>query len=707
MVVSRGEEFLADARARGAAATLVPDDAFAALAALAGAVRARSDAQVVGITGSVGKTSTKDILAALVRPHRRTVAAEDGFNNEIGLPLTLCRIEPDTEVVVAELSMRGLGQIRDLARIARPHVGVITSIAPVHLELLGSMENIARAKAELLEELETGVRRGAAGGRAGARAVRAGRASTCGASTRRRRRFEDGRTRVRWRGRDVVFGFTARHQVANAAAALTAAEALGLEPPREPVDVEFSRWRSQEVALPGGGLLINDAWNANPVAMRAALAHLLERADGRRTVAVLGDMAELGPEAPRFHGEIGEAALEVDVVVGVGELARGYSPDEWVATAADAVELVARRRAARRRDPREGLALGWARGRRGRSRGAAVVIRVLIAAGVALVLSIAIGPRFIEFLRRNEFGQHIREEGPKHHLAKQGTPTMGGLLILFAATIGFLPVSHFRLQVADGAVRDARVRGDRVPRRLHQAHAQAVARALGPVEARPPRGRDGRRRRRRAPPSPEHQRLHPRRRRLGAALVRVVPVPLPRDRRRVERDEPRRRRRRPPRGDGDHRPVHVHGDERRLVRPVERHPAERNLTKLDLAIVGAALIGAAIGFLWFNAFPAEMQMGDTGSMAFGGALAAFAIMMKVEFLLLFLGGIFVIEALSVMIQVFSFKRFGRRVFLMAPIHHHFEMKAWSETKIMVRFWIVGGLLCAVGFALYYRYYFAL
>ena len=98
-------------------------------------------------------------------------------------------------------------------------------------------------------------------------------------------------------------------------------------------------------------------------------------------------------------------------------------------------------------------------------------------------------------------------------------------------------------------------------------------------------------------------------------------------------------------------------------------------------------------------------MGDTGSMAFGGALAAFAIMMKVEILLLFIGGIYVIEALSVMIQVFSFKRFGRRVFLMAPIHHHFEMKAWSETKITIRFWIIAALLCAVGFALYYRYYF--
>jgi phospho-N-acetylmuramoyl-pentapeptide-transferase len=135
------------------------------------------------------------------------------------------------------------------------------------------------------------------------------------------------------------------------------------------------------------------------------------------------------------------------------------------------------------------------------------------------------------------------------------------------------------------------------------------------------------------------------------------------------------------------------------------NPAHRNLTKLDLAIIGAALIGAAIGFLWYNAFPAEVIMGDTGSMAFGGAIATFAIMTKTEVLLLLIGGIFVIEALSVMIQVFTFKYLGRRVFLMAPIHHHFEMKAWSETKIMVRFWIVAGIFCAAGFALFYRYYF--
>jgi phospho-N-acetylmuramoyl-pentapeptide-transferase len=124
---------------------------------------------------------------------------------------------------------------------------------------------------------------------------------------------------------------------------------------------------------------------------------------------------------------------------------------------------------------------------------------------------------------------------------------------------------------------------------------------------------------------------------------------------------------------------------------------------LDLAILGASLVGASIGFLWYNAFPAQVFMGDTGSMGLGGALAAFAIMTKTESLLILIGGIFVIEALSVIVQVVSFKRFGRRVLLMAPLHHHFEMKAWSETRIMVRFWIVTAILCACGFVLYYRY----
>ena len=131
----------------------------------------------------------------------------------------------------------------------------------------------------------------------------------------------------------------------------------------------------------------------------------------------------------------------------------------------------------------------------------------------------------------------------------------------------------------------------------------------------------------------------------------------------------------------------------------------RDASSLDLAILGAAITGGAIGFLWYNAFPAEVFMGDTGSMAIGVAIGAFAVMTKTELLLLLIGGIFVVEAVSVILQVFSFRYWGRRLFLMTPIHHHFEMKAWSETKIMVRFWILCAILCALAFALYYRYYF--
>ena len=141
---------------RGAAATLLPDEPFEAFAALGSLVRDRSEARVVGITGSTGKTSTKDILAALCAPAARTVAAEASFNNEIGVPLTLCRLEPDTEVCILELAMRGFGQIADLCRIARPHVGVITNVGPVHLELVGSLEGVQRAKGELVAALPPG-----------------------------------------------------------------------------------------------------------------------------------------------------------------------------------------------------------------------------------------------------------------------------------------------------------------------------------------------------------------------------------------------------------------------------------------------------------------------------------------------------------------------------------------------------------------------
>ena len=134
----------------------MPDHAHAALAVIAGTVRDRSSARVVGITGSTGKTTTKDILAALCSPHLRTIASEANYNNELGVPLTLCRIEPDTELCIVEMGMRGLGQIAWLASFAKPDIGLITNVGPVHLELVETIENVARAKAELIDALPPG-----------------------------------------------------------------------------------------------------------------------------------------------------------------------------------------------------------------------------------------------------------------------------------------------------------------------------------------------------------------------------------------------------------------------------------------------------------------------------------------------------------------------------------------------------------------------
>ena len=316
VAIGRGVDHLDDALERGAAATLVPEEPFAAMAALGRAVRDRSSARVVGITGSTGKTSTKDILAALCAPSAVTVAAEASYNNEIGVPLTLCRLDPDTEVCVLELAMRGFGQIAELCEIARPEIGVVTNVGPAHLELVGSLEGVLRAKGELVTALPPGgtaiVPEEFPVGREDITIVRV---------TEPEVSFEDDRAIVG----GVRFNVGSRHQAANAAVALAALDALGLPRPAS-VDVDFSRWRGEEVELPGGGLLINDAYNANPVSMRAALDYLAERAGSRRRVAILGDMAELGSGAPEFHRQIGEEAARVGVeaLVAVGKLARGY-----------------------------------------------------------------------------------------------------------------------------------------------------------------------------------------------------------------------------------------------------------------------------------------------------------------------------------------------------------------------------------------------
>ena len=330
------------------------------------------------------------------------------------------------------------------------------------------------------------------------------------------------------------------------------------------------------------------------------------------------------------------------------------------------------------------------------------MVRVLVAGILAMVISIVAGPKFIDFLRRNEFGQQIRADGPQGHSVKQGTPTMGGLLIMVSMSVPFLIFSYRTLEAltvffvtlgcaAIGFVDDwtklTHRRSLGLAGRWKLALLLVISVFVGIVVNResfetsiylPLAGVD----------------LD-----LSWAWYGLLFVMIAGAANGVNLTDGL---------DGlaagtvtislfTYTAIGV------IAWIVSNRVGAEDVGQLDLAILGASLIGAAIGFLWYNAFPAQVFMGDTGSMGLGGALAMFAIMTKTEILLLLIGGVFLIEALSVILQVVSFKWFGRRIFLMAPSHHHFEMKAWSEARIMVRFWIVALILCACAFVLYYRY----
>jgi UDP-N-acetylmuramoyl-tripeptide--D-alanyl-D-alanine ligase len=325
-------------------------DPLDALQRLASAWRRRIDASVVGVTGSTGKTSTKDILRALLP--WRVHASPANYNTEIGLPLALLGAAPDANVIVLEMAMRGRGQIAELARIASPDVGVITNVGPVHLELLGTIEAIAAAKAEILAGLEDS---GTAVLPADADALE----PHLGESLRvvsfgpggdvfaRTAEVEGGRTTA-----EVVtpegeatfeFPFSEAHNLRNALAAVAAGTVLGARPEamaERAGDIRISELRGERVTLPRDILVINDSYNANPLSMRAALDHLATL-DGRK-VAVMGEMAELGPDGPGYHRELGAhaRAVGVDLVVGVGDLALDYAPDTHVPDVEGAIETV-------------------------------------------------------------------------------------------------------------------------------------------------------------------------------------------------------------------------------------------------------------------------------------------------------------------------------------------------------------------------------
>ena len=373
-----GHDFLEEVAAAGAVAVLCrtgrsrplpgvcvleADEPLTALGAIARQVRRAWGGKVIGIAGSNGKTSTKDMLAALCAPHVPTLATHRNHNNRLGLPLTLFRLERGHALCICELGTSEIGELADLAAIAEPEIGLVTNIAPEHLEFLGDLEGVAREEAALLAALPAH----------GEAVVPAHepllapylrddlRATTFGepGGDVRCLAWEPGAEGTRalldvmGERVELTVPLRAAHHAANLAAAAAAYVRAGLPLAglaEGAAAIELSPFRGQELARHGGGVLVNDAYNANPVSVESALAALVERAEGARTVAVLGTMAELGPDAPRWHAEAGHACarLGIDVVIGVGELAAGYATAaegcewHWAADVPEAADLLPR-----------------------------------------------------------------------------------------------------------------------------------------------------------------------------------------------------------------------------------------------------------------------------------------------------------------------------------------------------------------------------
>jgi UDP-N-acetylmuramoyl-tripeptide--D-alanyl-D-alanine ligase len=314
------------ARCAAPGVLLAADDPLAALQRLATAWRRELGCATIGVTGSTGKTSTKDILAALLAPHRRTVASPANFNTEIGLPLAILGAPAGTEALVLELAMRGPGQIAELTAIAEPDVGVVVNVGPVHLEVMGSVEAVAAAKAELLRDMPAG---GTAVVPAGERLLDPHLRTDLDVVTFGEGgdvwlvEADGGRVVVDARGErvELELSYSQAYNRLNTLAAVAAAQAIGVRPGGR-VEAAFSALRGERLDLPSGVAVVNDCYNANPMSMRAALDELALAESGRR-VAVLGDMLELGERERDFHREVGRHAAErgVDLLVTVGPLA--------------------------------------------------------------------------------------------------------------------------------------------------------------------------------------------------------------------------------------------------------------------------------------------------------------------------------------------------------------------------------------------------
>ena len=728
------------ARELGAAIIEVPNTA-SAITDLARAWRSHLRGRVIGLTGSVGKTTTKNLTRDVCAAYGSVVATKANQNNELGVPRTLLNADPETAVVVVEMGMRGRGQIAELCDFVRPVWGLITNVGESHIELLGSRENIARAKSELFEALPAGVGRAFANldddfaafmaerGRLSERSVAlsgfAGHpdAALRGALERESAACDqavwaedvsldaEGRPRFTLCARDAAdhddgalfatvervpcaLSLTGAHNVDNACAAASVGFALGLDLATIAAALGASvpePGRQEVIAARGGFTVINDAYNASPDSMRASLATFAATDVAGRRIAVLGDMGELGSFAPACHEGVGAAAAShhLDKLICIGELAR------HIAAGAEAAGMDAAPYPYRRRIGQLMFSLF----------SAYPTFMIFLGVAIAMVITMVLMPAWIRFLKTSHIGQQVRADGPQSHLVKQGTPTMGGVIMLIAVIVFTLLASvgapTAELWLLLGATVATGILG-----LIDDASKVAHERSLG---------------------------LTPKAKLIGqfliAAVFVLVAVNLLGIKPTVEI---------PfvatldlgvlttvvPVGDGIAIPwlyliyclILLVG----LCNAVNLTDGLDGLAAgtvmvvmlvmaaiafragvLEPALFAGALAGACIGFLWFNSHPADIFMGDTGSLALGMALGCLAVVTKTEFVVIIIGGLFVAEALSVMIQVFYYKKTKKRIFLMAPLHHHFEKKGWSETKVVVRFWIVSGMLAACGFVLYF------
>ena len=558
---------------------------------------------------------------------------------------------------------------------------------------------------------------------------------------------------------DVSLSQPGGHQVVNATAAAAMALAVGVDLAHVAraltAATPASRWRMELHERADGLVVVNDAYNANPASMAAALDALVAIGGrrGARTVAVLGEMLELGAATADDHEGVGRYAAErgVDVVVTVGDVAAGIGRgaagvpgwagvtihtagrDEaltWVRenAAAGDVLLVKASRGAALETVAEGSA---ARRRRG---GREPMRSVLFGGGFALLISL-LGTRVaITWFTRWGWGQEIRDDGPTSHHTKRGTPTMGGLVIIFSVVVGyfaakiitqsepsasallllFLFVGLGAVGFLDDFIAIKMQRSLGLRSRAKMIGQTVVALVFGCLavwnELADDRGN-----------TPASTHVSFLRDIQWLALPTVVAIALfwviitgtSNAMNLIDGL------------DGlstgvsilvfaAYTLVNIWQNNQNCA-TVGGPTCYEVRDPLDLAVVAAAITGACFGFLWWNASPAAIFMGDTGSLALGGALAGLAILTRTELLLLIIGGLLVVVTLSVMIQVSVFKvsrasgvfrkvfgvQAGHRVFRIAPLHHHFEQLGWEQVTIVIRFWIITGLCVATGLGLFY------